>query len=181
MPEVSDGKQPEVRAGPVWGALQIGLGWIVLWAFLDKLLALGFTTGRDPETGAIDFLGDAAWVSGGSPTEGFLEFGTKGAFQGFFQSLAGQAWVDWVCMLSMLLIGTALILGIGVRFAAIGGIRMGLFYVSSAIWPEHNLFLDDHIIYAVVLGIAWVAPGRWPGLGRWWERTAIEKRYPVLK
>jgi thiosulfate dehydrogenase [quinone] large subunit len=39
------------RGAYLWGVLRLAMGWIFLWAFLDKLLALGFATGRDPETG----------------------------------------------------------------------------------------------------------------------------------
>ncbi len=173
-----------VKGGPVWGLLRIALGWIFLWSFVDKLLSLGFATGRDPETGAIDFLGDGAWINGGSPTEGFLQFGTRGPLGSEYAALASQsAWIDWVYMLSLAAIGLALILGVGVRLAAIGGIAwMALFYTSSAIWPTHNPFLDDHVIYAIALvGIAWVGAGRYLGLGRWWERTEIVQRYPILK
>ena len=35
-------------------ALRIAFGATFLWAFLDKLLALGFATGKNPETGAVD-------------------------------------------------------------------------------------------------------------------------------
>ena len=31
----------------VWGALRIGVGWIFLWGFLDKLFGLGFATARE--------------------------------------------------------------------------------------------------------------------------------------
>src|SRR5680860_399936 len=124
------GNGPE-RSGPIWGVLRIAMGWIFFWAFLDKLLALGFATGRDPETGVVDRFSDAAWVNGGSPTEGFLSFGlsTKEPFTSIYSDLAGQGWVDWVYMLSMALIGIALLLGIATRLAAIGGaIWMVLFY-----------------------------------------------------
>lgn len=172
----------KVKGGYVWGGLRLALGWVFLWAFVDKAFALGFSTGRNPETGAIDFFGPAAWINGGSPTAGFLEFGTKGPFKEFFAGLAGQAWVDSVYMLSMALIGTALILGIGIRLAAIGGvIWMGLFYAASAIWPEHNPFLDDHIVYAIALiGMALVGAGRYLGLGARWEQTALVRRFPIL-
>lgn len=180
--------QAEIRRNPrgayVWGALRLALGWIFLWAFFDKLLALGFATGRDPETGEVDILGPDAWVNGGSPTEGFLLFGldTKEPFTGFYSSLAGEVWVDWIYMLSMLGIGLLLMLGIATRIAAIGGIIwMGLFYTSSAIWPENNPFLDDHVVYAIALGgIAWVAAGRYLGLGGWWERLPVVRKYPLL-
>ena len=72
-PGTAPESQPVVRM--VWGVLRLMMGFTFLWAFLDKLLALGFATGRNPETGAIDFFGDAAWISGASPTEGFLSFG----------------------------------------------------------------------------------------------------------
>ena len=173
------------RGGLFWGLLRIAIGWIFLWAFLDRLLALGFSTGRNPETQEIDFFSDAAWIHGGSPTSGFLELGlhTKEPFEGIYSDLAGQGWVDWVYMISMLLIGVLLILGIAVRLAAIAGIVwMFLFYTSSALWSEFNLFVDDHVVDAIALaGIAYVSAGRYLGLGRWWEQTAIATKYPLLR
>ncbi len=182
-PAVGTRPEPKVKARYVWGALRIMIGWIFLWAFLDKAFGLGFSTGRNPETGAIAFFGPDAWLNGGSPTAGFLEFGVKGPLAGFFRGLAGQAWIDWAYMLSMVLIGLALILGIGIRIAAIGGvIWMGMFYAASAIWPDNNPVVDDHVVYAIALiGIAIVGAGRWLGLGGWWEKTALVKRFPVLK
>jgi thiosulfate dehydrogenase [quinone] large subunit len=83
----------------------------------------------------------------------------------------------------MALIGTALILGVATRPGGGGGILwMVLFYTASAIWPEHNPFMDDHVVYAIVLaGIAYVGAGRYLGLGRWWERTRLVQRFPVLR
>src|SRR5215217_6052280 len=103
----------EVRARPIWGLLRLSMGWIFLWAFLDKLLALGFATGRNPETGVVDRFGDAAWIYGGSPTDGFLQHGlhTKAPFTDFYASLAGSPIIEWIYMLSMAGIGLALILG----------------------------------------------------------------------
>ncbi len=85
-------------------------------------------------------------------------------------------------MLSMLAIGTALILGIGVRLAAIGGIIwMAIFYTATAIWPEHNPFMDEHIIAALVLaGVFLANAGRYYGLGKVWQRTELVKRHPIL-
>ena len=174
-----------VVGGRFWGVLRIALGWVFLWAFLDKLLALGFATGRNPETGVVDRFGDAAWINGGSPTDGFLQFGlhTKAPFTDFYASLAGSPIIEWIYMLSMLAIGTALILGVATRLAAGAGIVwMAMFYTASSIWPENNPFLDDHIVYAIVLaGIAYVGAGRYLGLGRRWERLSLVKRYPVLR
>jgi thiosulfate dehydrogenase [quinone] large subunit len=172
-----------IRGAVTFGLLRIAMGATFLWAFLDKAFALGFTTGRNPETGAIDFFGADAWINGGSPTDGVLLHAVKAPFEGLYGALAGQVWVEWVYMLSMLLIGVALIAGIGTRLAAIGGIAwMAIFYTATAIWPEHNPFLDDHVVYALLLGVlAVVGAGRYLGLGRRWERTALVERLPILK
>ena len=69
------------------------------------------------ETGKLDRFGDAAWINGASPTEGFLKFGADGPFQGFYNSIAGAALVDWLFMLGLLGIGLALTLGIATRLA----------------------------------------------------------------
>ena len=173
------------RSGPIWGVLRLAMGWIFFWAFLDKLLALGFATGRDPETGVVDRFSDAAWINGGSPTEGFLSFGlhTKEPFTSIYSGLAGQGWVDWIYMLSMALIGIALLFGIATRLAAIAGvIWMVLFYTAAAIWPENNPFLDDHVIEAIVLvGIAYVGAGRYLGFGRWWDELGFVQRFRWLR
>jgi thiosulfate dehydrogenase (quinone) large subunit len=184
-PRAASVDDADTRGGVFWGLLRLAMGWIFFWAFLDKLLALGFATGRDPETGVVDRFGPAAWVEGASPTEGFLSFGlhTKEPFQGFYSDLAGQGWVDWVYMVSMAAIGIALLLGILTTLAAIGGaIWMALFYTAAAIWPENNPFLDDHVVeFIVLLGLAYVGAGRYLGLGRWWERTGLVRRYPLLR
>ena len=51
--------------------LRIGFGLTFLWAFFDKLFALGYHTGYD-QAGSLDRFGDAAWINGGSPTETLL-------------------------------------------------------------------------------------------------------------
>jgi thiosulfate dehydrogenase (quinone) large subunit len=172
-----------VGAGVSLGVLRILMGFTFLWAFLDKAFALGFSTGRNPETGVIDFFGPDAWIKGGSPTDGVLLYALKGPFKGLYDGLAGQTWVEWVYMLSMLLIGLALILGIGTRLAAIGGIVwMTIFYTATAIWPEHNPFVDDHVVYVVLLAaLALLGAGSYLGLGDRWNRPALVKRLPFLK
>ena len=184
-PAAGSADTDEIRGGRFWGVLRIGIGWVFLWAFLDKLLALGFASGRNPETGVVDRFGDAAWINGGSPTDGFLKFGlhTKAPFSDFYEGLVGSSLIEWVYMLSMAAIGIALILGVATRLVAGAGIVwMLLFYTASAIWPENNPFLDDHIIYAIVLaGVAYVGAGRYLGLGRRWERLSFVQKYPILR
>jgi thiosulfate dehydrogenase [quinone] large subunit len=175
----------EARARPLWGLLRLSMGWIFLWAFLDKLLALGFATGRNPKTGIADRFGDAAWIHGGSPTDGFLQFGlhTKAPFSGFYDSLVGSTFIEWAYMLSMVAIGIALILGITTRLAAgFGVLWMAMFYTASALSPENNPFLDEHVVYAIVLvGLALVGGGRYLGLGRRWEQLTLVEKHPILR
>jgi thiosulfate dehydrogenase [quinone] large subunit len=164
------------------GASRLAIGWIFLWAFLDKLFGLGFATGRDSKSGAVDLLGPDAWVNGGSPTRGFLTFGTKGPLADFYQGFAGAAWADWLFMIGLAGIGTALLLGIAMRIATVSGVVLLLMMWSAAIWPENNPFMDDHLVYALVLMLLLFArAGRDLGLGRAWERLGIVQRYPVLQ
>ena len=173
--------RPSVAMGYVWGALRLLMGWTFLWAFLDKTFALGFATGRDPQTGIIDFFGPKAWIHEGSPTAG-LAFFAKGPFASLYKDIAGATWLDWTFMLALLLIGLALTTGVMTRIAAIGGaIWMVLFYSASAIWPDNNPFVDEHVVYLVVLiGIAIVGAGRYLGLGKYWERFEAVKKHPIL-
>lgn len=161
---------------------RLSLGWIFLWAFLDKLFALGFATGRDAKTGAVDAFGPAAWIHGGSPTLGFLKFATAGPFAGFYQSFAGAAWADWLFMIGLAGIGLALMLGIGMRIATVSGVAMLVMMWSAALWPANNPFMDDHLVYALVLVMLLLTgAGQTLGLGRAWERLHLVQRHPILK
>jgi thiosulfate dehydrogenase [quinone] large subunit len=166
----------------VAAVLRLSLGWVFLWAFLDKMFALGFATGRDPETGVVDRFGDAAWIHGGSPTEGFLTFAAKGPFADIYHDIAGAAWADWLFMLGLLGIGVALMLGVAMRLATISGVVMLVLMWSAVLPPENNPFMDDHIIYALTLILlALMGAGKTLGLGRIWERLTIVRRYSILK
>lgn len=163
------------------GALRIAFGLTFLWAFFDKLLALGFATGHDQE-GILDRFGDAAWINGGSPTEGFLKFGADGPFKEFYNSIAGAAWADWLFMLGLLGIGTALTLGIGMRVAAAAGALLYVLMWTVVLPPENNPVLDDHLLGALTMVVlaAYQGGDTW-GLGRQWAKLGIVKRYPVIK
>lgn len=152
----------------IWVALRLGLGWLFLWAFLDKLFGLGFATASE-----------SAWLAGGSPTFGYLNFATSGPFAPLFQSLAGNPVADWLFMLGLLLLGLALILGIGVQIAGYSGALLMFLMWLSHLPPENNPFLDEHIIYLITLiGLARVKAGQVAGLGKWWSERVIN--YPFL-
>jgi thiosulfate dehydrogenase [quinone] large subunit len=153
------------------GALRLALGWTFLWAFLDKTFGLGH------ETAKAD-----AWVNGGSPTEGFLAFAAAGPFKGFYNDLAGAPWADWLFMTGLAGIGAALVLGVLVNVAAGSGVLMLVLMWTAVLPPDNNPFLDDHLVYAGLLGLlAALHAGRYLGLGARWERLPLVARKKVLR
>lgn len=161
---------------------RISLGLIFLWAFFDKLFGLGFATCRDAKTDAVSTLCDKAWLNGGSPTKGFLSFATKGPLEGFYQNLAGNGFVDLLFMGGLLLIGVALVLGIGMRLATVSGTLLVLMMWSAALPPENNPLLDDHIVYALLLmGLLYTNDQQKLGLRSWWVKQPLVKSMPILE
>src|SRR3989338_3220083 len=58
-----------------WAIVRVFMGLIFLWAFLDKLIGLGFATCRDSASNVVSYMCYSSWVNGGSPTFGFLTHG----------------------------------------------------------------------------------------------------------
>ena len=150
-------------AREVFAALRIVVGFTFLWAFLDKLFGFGYATPSE-----------RSWLNGGSPTRGFLANSASGPFEGLYKDIAGAGWADWLFMLGLAAIGTALILGIGMRVAAASGALLYVLMWTVALPPETNPIVDDHIIGALVLiALALVHAGDTFGLGRWWKHQPI--------
>lgn len=163
-------------------ATRIATGFVFLWAFLDKTFGLGFSTESAN-----------AWIHGGSPTEGFLSHVAVGPFESMFHSMAGNVFVDWAFMLGLLGVGIALMLGIGLRIAAVSGVAiMALMWLAE--WPmsktssageptgSTNPIVDYHVIYALILVLMATvdqAGSTW-GLGGQWRRIPFVQRHPVL-
>jgi thiosulfate dehydrogenase [quinone] large subunit len=156
---------------------RVVLGFEFLWAFLDKTFGLGYATPAS-----------RAWINGGSPTKGFLSRVAVGPLEGTFHSIAGATWADWLFMAGLLGIGIALILGIGLRIAAVSGTLMMLL-MWAAEWPlakftsageptmSVNPIVDYHIIYALALiALAVTYAGHIWGLGRQWARLPFVQR-----
>ncbi len=153
------------------GLLRIALGWIFIWAFLDKLFGLGFSTSVDK-----------SWLAGASPTFGFLSSGTSGIFSSIYHALAGSIIVDWFFMLGLLLIGISLILGIGIKIASYSGSLMMILMWSANIPPKTNPLIDYHIIFLIVLILFSMSnAGRFLGLGNRWKTIKLVKKFPILE
>jgi thiosulfate dehydrogenase [quinone] large subunit len=156
---------------------RVALGFVFLWAFLDKTFGFGYAT---PSA--------RAWINGGSPTKGFLSGVAVGPFEDLFHAWAGATWADWLFMVGLLAIGIALILGVGLRIAAVSGTAMMLL-MWAAEWPlakftsagepsmSTNPIVDYHIIYALALiALALTFAGHTWGLGKRWGRLSFVQR-----
>src|SRR5947208_1357104 len=131
--ETTDQGSPQLVDAPVaelprphWSVdlLRFGLGFVFLWAFLDKAFGLGYST-----------PGSKSWMfHGGSPTNGFLSHAEVGPLQSSFRSIAGAGWADWLFMLGLLGLGVALIAGVTLRIAAVTGSIL-LLLMWAAEWP----------------------------------------------
>ncbi len=168
------GSQLTATAARALAVLRIGTGFVFLWAFLDKTFGLGYAT---PDA--------RAWINGGSPTRGFLSNVEVGPLEGFFHDIAGAAWADWGFLLGLLGFGVALILGIGLRVAAVAtAVMMALMWAAE--WPlaqttsagepsgSSNPLIEYHVIYALVaVVLALTYAGHTWGLGRPWARLPL--------
>jgi thiosulfate dehydrogenase (quinone) large subunit len=175
--EAAFGRIITERATKFLAIVRVVLGVEFLWAFLDKTFGLGYAT---PAA--------RAWINGGSPTKGFLSRVAVGPLEGTFHAIAGAAWADWLFMAGLLGIGIALILGIGLRAAAVSGTVM-MVLMWAAEWPlakvtsageptmSTNPFMEYHVIYALVLiALALTYAGHTWGLGRLWARLPFVQR-----
>ena len=111
-----------------------------------------------------------------------------GPFEATFHAIAGATWADWLFMAGLLGIGLAVILGVGLRIAAVGGTVMMLL-MWAAEWPldrvtgagepsmSTNPIVDYHIICALALvALALTYAGHTWGLGKRWAALPFVQR-----
>ncbi|MEO6881210.1 MAG: DoxX family membrane protein [Mycobacteriaceae bacterium] len=158
--------------------LRLATGFVFLWAFLDKLLGLHYST-----------PGAKAWIHGGSPTLGFLKSVNVGPFQSQFHAIAGAWWADWLFMLGLLGIGVAVMLGIAMRISAVAGVlMMAMMWVAELPFAQTtsagdpsgstNPLVDYHFMYAAALIVlAAVGAGAIWGLGRGWAKLPFVQHH----
>lgn len=145
---------------------RILFGFIFFWAFLDKTFGFGYSTAADK-----------AWMRGVSPTYGFLA-NTKGVFASWFQTIAGNPLVDILFMAALLGVAVALLLGVFVRLGSYAGAFLMMLMWLAVIPLKTNPFVDDHIVYGLLL-IAYAGAQQIPySFSTRWRQCALVKKYP---
>ena len=161
--------------------VRIATGFVFLWAFLDKTFGWHYATASGK-----------SWVDGGSPTKGFLSGVQAGPLQSFFHDIAGHGWADWLFMLGLLGIGSALVAGVALRVTAVAGTAL-MAMMWAAEWPlaQHlsggapsmssNPLVDYHVAYALaMILLALTYAGNTWGLGRIWAHLPIVRDHRWL-
>jgi len=119
------------------------MSFVFLWAFIDKVFGLGFSTKSAD-----------AWIHGGSPTHGFLAFATQGPLAGMFHYLATfSGTIDWIFMTILLFVGLTLAINKYVKWGCLVGCIMLFLMYLSLLLPATNPIIDEHIVYILVLMI----------------------------
>ena len=159
----------QVKSSSLWYTIAVGrllMGFIFLWAFLDKLYGLRYPT-----------LAKQAWINGGSPTKEFL-MATQGPFAGLFHSMAGYTWVDWLFMMGLAGIGLALVTGIAVRIAVVTGTLLFIMMWAASLPIRSNPVVDYHAVYIILLWVIFFGyRNQVLSLGAWWRHGIARWRW----
>ena len=140
--------------------LRLMLGWYMFFAGIEKVM--------NTEWSASGFLMHAK---------------TFPAFYAWFGSEANAWWINPLNAWGIFLVGVALLLGVGIRFASIlGATLMILYYFPHNVFPTvpHGFIVEEHIINAVAfIFIAFYLPAHKFGLADKLRKTFLG-RIPVL-
>ncbi len=92
---------------------------------------------------------------------------------------------DWLFMLGLVGVGLALLLGIGLRVAAVSGtVLFAMLWLSQ--WPvapgSNNPVVDEHVLVVLLLAVlATTLAGDTWGLGRRWAALPLVRRAAWLR
>lgn len=156
--------------------LRVAVGIIFLTAGLQKAF------GPEPfdASGFLQFAtAGTPWL--GAPVEGTVYNPTHD----FWVGLAGNATlmpiINWLVVVGQIAIGTALILGLFTRFAALMGTLMMLFFFVAAWEFEHGI-VNQHLTYALVTAlIGYIGAGRYYGLDAVLEKAEWVRQTPAMR
>ena len=149
---------------------RIAVGYMMLWGFLDKMFGLGYET---PAGGAL--------IDGVSPSS-YVTWMTGGIFGDLFDSIAGNAFIDFLMMAGMLVMGITLVTGIASKLTTI---FMGMFLLVMYcihVPPTDNPILDYHITWIITLAAVYLLGGfDRLSLNARWKELGIVKRFRILE
>jgi len=142
--------------------LRLSLGWYFFYAGLAKV--------TNPAWSAAGYLGGAQTFSG---------------LFAWFASPQNIGWVNFLNEWGLVLVGAALLLGFGVRFASLCGITfMLLYYFPTLHFPyagAHAYLVDEHVIVLVALLLLYTAKaGKYFGISALLARTRLSS-YPWMR
>lgn len=148
--------------------MRVAMGWILFQGGIVKVL-------------------DSEWTAAG-----FLQFAIPegNPFLGLWQNFAGSPTIDFLVAWGLTLTGLGLIIGALVRWNALWGAVMMIFFWMASLhggltqgFPlEHGWFIDDHLLYAVLLfGLGAFGAGRILGFDAQLEKSDFVKRNSWLK
>ncbi|OGM98825.1 MAG: hypothetical protein A2915_01590 [Candidatus Yanofskybacteria bacterium RIFCSPLOWO2_01_FULL_41_34] len=131
---------------------RISLGVLFFYAGITKVL--------NPSWSATEYLNSAKTF--------------PGLFQ-WFASAGNLGWVNFVNEWGLTLVGVALIIGLLVKLASVGGVLlMILYYLPVLSFPyagEHSFLVDEHIIYITTFLVLFASnAGTVWGLDSWFQK-----------
>lgn len=143
--------------------LRVALGWMFFYAGITKVL--------NPEWTAAGYIKAAK---------------TLPDLYAFFLQPNVLPVIDFLNMWGLTLVGVALILGIGVRIASVGGLFiMMMYYLPILDFPHPNpnaYIVDQHVIYGIAfLTLMAFRAGRVFGLEKVCARLPFCSRHPKLR
>ena len=84
-------------------------------------------------------------------------------------------------MVGLLGIALALLLGVAMKPACVAGVTMLVLMWSASLPPDQDIFMDNHIIYALLLvGLVVVGAGKTFGFCKQWEGIGFVQRHRWL-
>lgn len=141
--------------------LRLVMGWTLFYAGITKVLDPGWSA--------------AGYLSGINPANPFSPVWSVIA--------ADWLWlVDPLNAWGLTLVGLGLLTGTFLRFSAFGGATLMLLYWASSLPLAHNILIDSHIVYVLLLfGLGAFGAGRILGGDHYLEQSRVVQRRPWLK
>jgi thiosulfate dehydrogenase [quinone] large subunit len=160
-------------------ALRLIVGWVFLFAGVEKLLDLEGTGKPFSAFGFLKFATAGTWPGA---AENAVVNPTHDFWVGLTTNAAAMQFINFIVPVGEVLIGAALILGLATRFASVAGaLMMGLFFVAA--WDFGHGIVNEHFVYgAVTLVLGYARAGEIYGLDGYIERTTrVLQRAPLLR